>query len=705
MPPRASLRPREATPARSTRAASAAQQETSATRRSTRAASRQPIATKDVVSNPALPEIQTQQSYAYGSSKTPALPEQLRSRTLNMSAVAAHLDDVTNEAERNLQAHATEARGPPSETQPTTQGERAQGRASRQVSRNPSKASPDQNPARARKHNRVADWVQSSSHLDDISEVDSPAQSSSERDREVSLPSSFPDGSFDHSYSYEKGERGPRLPQPKDFRQPHSRSPPRSQPQATQGQRLRSHLESRKMQDGDSPPSRAPGLVLGLRNGVTRLWALSKQIIGGLCSYVLRILRTMQISLAELPDSPVLSMLFKAIFTGIFISTLSFMFCLGFAQYCDSSSTSIVSQTLQSICGTCSASATLPTWNVSDPSDVQQLLDALKQTHTQIAQVESRLNSRISLNHASLSSDASTLRSHQEALELQIRRLSKTQHSLESTSSLGEVTSPLIPRINFFSPANGAVIIPRLTSPTLAQKFFFPIAVGLRALGIRKYLSPPPVTALESWLDEGDCWCAAAPPAKNAGSSRGGGQDSVRLAIQISHEIYPTELVVEHYPATGSLEPGTAPKDIELWADFSKLNFEEWAQLHIQDLIDESPDQSFVPGQSGSQKTWARIGMASYQISTSQEVVGIETHELGADETYGSLRQQSIPAIKSSEAHGQAQNHVQRFNLGINQNGLLHFADRYMVRVTSNHGAPHTCLYRVRLHGQPVQTR
>lgn len=718
MPPKASVRQRNATPARSTRAATTALQDTPGTRRSTRGGSRQPIATKDVVSNPALPEIQTQQSYAYGSSKTPALPEQLHARDLSMHAVANRLNAAADEAERNFEARAAEVRGSASpDSQAAARESRAQRRASKEPVLISSQTLLRETPEDVRKQSRTADWI-NSSQLDEIPEEDSEADGepqTPERDRGVSEPSSFPTGSFDHSYNYERGERGPRLPQPEPDLEPEQEPEPRRSREAQPLHRQESVI--RRQQRQKTPlwkrtKSKISWLRVAMRDSAYRICLAVRRSIQRLCSavwhWIYRMIQMMQKSLLEIPDSPVTSILFKSLIVLTVVSISGFLLCTVFTYTCDANSTSIVSQSFQTLCGQCRTSnfnsiqgRNLTTTN---PNDMSGLLSALQQTQKQIAQIETRLNSKIDSSHASHSADTAHLRVHQDSLEQQIRRL-KSQRS-SSASSSSDVPSPLIGKINFFSPSSGATIIPHLTSPTRTQAFWFPYKLGLRMLGLRKSLSPPPITALEPWLDEGDCWCAAEVDTDN-GSSRQHqrSQDSIRLAVQVSQQIYPTELVIEHFPSTGSLEPGLAPKDIEIWADFAGLTYTEWQRLHIEDLVSESPDSTFLPKTAGA-RTWAKIGIGRYAISSSSNAYTGESggYEMSADETYGHVGRSWNPG-QDVGGDDQEVGHVQRFNLAINQHGLLHYSDRFLVRVRNNHGAGYTCLYRVRLHGMPREDR
>lgn len=621
-------------------------------------------------------------------------------------AVENRLNAAVDEAERNFEAHAAELRSHSPESQKVARADRAQRRASKEAPQRPI-TSPT--PDNVRKQNRTAAWIDDS-QLDDIPEEETRHDSPESQpqtphvDRAGSEPSSLPTGSLDHSYNYERGLRRPNLPQPEPEIRPNTvpQQPPERQTQTLSAQR---HV---------SLGSRA---YSACQRKLMAFVRLTRSAFNAIWQWISRMIHMMQKSILEIPDSPITSALFKTVFMIAVFGISGLAFCTIFTRTCDAASTSIVSQTLQQLCGQCRTSKLpqLSTWNLThaSPNDMNALLSALRQTQSQISQIETRLNSRIDTSLASTSADAAALRSHQAALELQINRLNEQHHPTALSASSHDVASPLIKKMNFFSPSSGAIIIPSLTSPTLTQRHWLPYKVGLRMLGLRKTISPPPVTALETWHDEGDRWCAASVPRPSPNSAKPQApsihQDSMRLAIQTSQHIYPTELVVEHFPSSASLEPGTAPRDIELWADFADLSYQEWTKLHVQDLIDESSADNFFPStdSSAGAKTWARIGTATYAISavsdTNKAGSGSE-YVMSADETYGQASRNNKDSMRGrNHAREEVEvDHVQRFNLNVNQHGLLHYTNRFLVRVRTNHGSDHTCLYRVRLHGLPL---
>ncbi|RMD43817.1 hypothetical protein DV735_g1321, partial [Chaetothyriales sp. CBS 134920] len=258
----------------------------------------------------------------------------------------------------------------------------------------------------------------------------------------------------------------------------------------------------------------------------------------------------------------------------------------------------------------------------------------------QINLLESRLGHKFDRQQSELEAQVESLKEHQIEMSTQIADL-EVRHQQQHPSALATsdgVASPLLPRVNFFAPSNGAIVDPRRSSPTKAKAMSLMKRATLRALGITQTVSKGPMTALEPWQDVGDCWCAA---------SRDQG-DYIRLHVTTLDYIYPTDLVLEHFPPSGSLRPGTTPKDLELWASVADLSEEERARLRIAELQQDNEDIN---------------------------VLGPDFARLGS------------------------------FTLPANQRGadLMLRAREFVLRVTSTYGADNACLYRVRLHGQRVE--
>lgn len=146
----------------------------------------------------------------------------------------------------------------------------------------------------------------------------------------------------------------------------------------------------------------------------------------------------------------------------------------------------------------------------------------------------------------------------------------------------------------------------------------------------------PPVAALSDWRNPGDCWCSTPNPELG----------QAQLTVMLGQPIKPKQVTIEHVPM--SMVPrgdiSEAPRDVELWVETEEPV--TWQYGHQQVDCQEG-----LPG-------WACLGSFKYNVHAANHV---QTFDLGGDS--------SVPITKA------------------------------MVRVVSNWGADHTCLYQVRLHG------
>jgi hypothetical protein len=211
-------------------------------------------------------------------------------------------------------------------------------------------------------------------------------------------------------------------------------------------------------------------------------------------------------------------------------------------------------------------------------------------------------------------------------------------------------------RVNHFSPGTGAVVNPHLTSPN----FVFP---SMRLNMLTKFLSwtsfrprhgpNPPESALTKWDEHGDCWCS---PLNN--------DERVwpTLAVIISNKIYPDQVIVEHIPTTASLEPGSAPKEMELWVFIENRETRELLESRSMDFFQEDKNPNGM----------VKIGTWTYDVELSQPI-------------------QSFP-----------------LQIDLAMFGDLAYTNNLMVRVKNNWGGSrvnYACLYRVRVNGKIVEPR
>jgi hypothetical protein len=166
--------------------------------------------------------------------------------------------------------------------------------------------------------------------------------------------------------------------------------------------------------------------------------------------------------------------------------------------------------------------------------------------------------------------------------------------------------------------------------------------------------------ALKPWDDFGDCWCG-----KNA-DSHSGRPIGVTLSVQIAHSISPDMFVIEHIPATRSLEPDAVPDEMELWA---------FVEDHREAAVLEELSQRFFDASAAADATrailgggWVRIGHFTYRPEEGREGAFVY----------------KIPEV-------------------LREAGLQ--TDHVVVRAVNNVGnADHTCIYRVKLFGAKMDT-
>lgn len=523
---------------------------------------------------------------------------------MNLREMAATLDAGVEQAQQNLQTHNEESQA---NLQKETRADRARRRASREDSREGSVASDD---VEKNKTQRVAAWASSleSSQLDQIPEEERDGRNTpDDASRRDTDPSSFPSGVFDHSYNYERGLRKPNI---------------------TVRRREESVLQKTS---------------IATKELVHKSRQISLHLFHSVLDWLQRLSQAGSRAINDLPNSPFVTIVTHLLFISLVIAATGLLLCYTYTNHiCDPFTSSPVGLTMQKYCGGCGRNPSTPlNITTGGPGDMSKLSAALNALNSQIRAIELRLSDKLESNYAAVDKDIDTLRRQQAELSSYLSSM-----EIGRPSSSGDVASPVIAKINFFAPNNGAIVEPRLTSPTREKPLSFWQRVPLRMVWSTYYQSKPPETALMPWQDVGDCWCSSSAP---------NGQDTMRLAVRVSEKIFPTEVVVENYPTAGSLFPGSTPKHIEVWADFEYLGGQEWESLSIRQMQGNSPIGAH----------WALIGQTDYDASV--------------DAT-----------------------HVQAFRLDVNQHQHLYAAQNFVVRVVSNYGSDYTCLYRVRLHGVPV---
>lgn len=243
-----------------------------------------------------------------------------------------------------------------------------------------------------------------------------------------------------------------------------------------------------------------------------------------------------------------------------------------------------------------------------------------------------------------------------------LQRINTLERRLDAAAPEAAAGSQ-VRQINYFAIGAGAIIEPYITSPTKTTRRPFSQKVKGWYFGIYYPEGYGPMAALSSWDDMGDCWCA--PPSDHHWVGQ------AQLGVLLPRRIFPTELVIEHIPASATFDIDSAPKELELWAMIEDDTAREAVGNAVFPLLPN--DSNIVSPRSLTQQfadptqqldyRYIRIGKWRYDIHSG--------------------------------------NNIQTFTVPVD---LKHFdavVNKVVVRSLNNWGfTSYTCFYRLKLHGE-----
>ncbi|KAH6660471.1 hypothetical protein BKA67DRAFT_52899 [Truncatella angustata] len=209
------------------------------------------------------------------------------------------------------------------------------------------------------------------------------------------------------------------------------------------------------------------------------------------------------------------------------------------------------------------------------------------------------------------------------------------------------VLKQLSNQLNYFSVGAGAVVDPHNTSPRWTP--LKPISGSKRWYDKDGYKPQPPVSALMSWEEDGQCFCAGP-------SFSGHGVGTANLSVMISRDIVPQFVVLEHILPGATLDAGARPRDVEIWAAYEDYDLRKTVGAWSQALWPATA------GEKQLDEGYVKIGDFTY-----------EDHKVGDG--------------------------AQLYKLSSDLLDINAATSRFVVRALNNYGADHTCFYRIRLYG------
>ncbi|OXV05457.1 hypothetical protein Egran_06775 [Elaphomyces granulatus] len=300
-----------------------------------------------------------------------------------------------------------------------------------------------------------------------------------------------------------------------------------------------------------------------------------------------------------------------------------------------------------------------------------------------------------------------------QRLGFQVTSMSKEVKSMKSecskaiaqaTASPPVIEHRVIHKVNFLSLGTRPTIDLFNTSPSLGRRpsFFQGIRSSISGKPFRRVM--PPEAALAPWDGEGDCWCH---PTRDKMS---------QIAVSLGRPMVPEEVVVEHIPKGASLNPRVAPREMELWARFkssqdlaagqgqphpaSPSNTPLLARFFAGPQTAPGPTSSLPSSTSPVIPHFLLSPLSpTLQASVLDALRLAYPNEPAAAYSDDALLSPTFFRIGKWQYDIDGENHIQSFDLDVVLDMPNLVVDKVVIRVKSNWGSPHTCLYRLKLHG------
>ncbi|KAI0109746.1 hypothetical protein F4814DRAFT_377604 [Daldinia grandis] len=226
--------------------------------------------------------------------------------------------------------------------------------------------------------------------------------------------------------------------------------------------------------------------------------------------------------------------------------------------------------------------------------------------------------------------------------------------ALASGRIRGHANDMLVNQVNFFGMGGGAVIDPHSSSlawePPSDSKFR-----SKKWYRHSSYMPQPQSSAVTSWSEEGECFCAGK-------TVRGVPQIANAIGVMMSRTVIPQHLVVEHILPGSTLDPGAIPKDIEVWMYIEELTLRDEVRAFSASHLPIPLAAEATTGPDG----FVKVGHFTYESRDSGD--GVQIFKMSSE----------LTRMRAATHH-------------------------IIVKAVTNYGADHTCFYRLRLYGEVVK--